>query len=132
MTYTAEELTSIRRLSILSALHALACSGSAGHGAFRARHCISADVTKRRPDAMNRGPLLAESHMTPGTAAVRPAITAPAPRVINKAGSAQHSSVDVLANSDRVGPISDLRSIVFIRRVPHHRVLYWRFGNRLF
>lgn len=33
----------------------------------------------------------------------RPAITAPAPIVTNSAGSAQQSSVDVLANKDSVG-----------------------------
>lgn len=32
-----------------------------------------------------------------------PAITAPAPIVMRSAGSAQHSRVDVLAKSDRVG-----------------------------
>ena len=122
MAYTAEEPVSIRRLKTLSASQAAACSGSAGQGAFLARHCIKADALSSTPDTMKRGPLFADSHMIPGTAAVRPAITAPAPIVISKAGSAQHSSVDVLANNDSVGPISDLRSIGFIRQAPHYHV----------
>lgn len=122
MAYTAEEPISIRRLKTLSALHAAACSGSAGQGAFLARHCITADALSSTPDAMKRGPLFADSHMIPGTAAVRPAITAPAPIVMSNAGSAQQSSVEVLANNDRVGPMSDLRSIGFTRQAPHYHV----------
>lgn len=121
VTYTAVEPMSIRRLSTLRALHAAACSGSAGQGAFLARHCIKADALSRIPDAMKRGPLFEDSHMIPGTAAVRPAITAPAPMVISNAGSAQQRSVDVLANNDSVGPISDLRSMGFIRQAPRYR-----------
>ena len=129
MTYTAEEPISIRRLNTLSALQAAACSGSAGQGAFLARHCIKADALSSTPEARKRGPLFADSHIIPGTAAVRPAITAPAPTVIRSAGSAQHSSVDVLANNDRVGPISDLRSIGFIRQAPHCHVGWPQFGS---
>ena len=77
---------------------------------------MKADKPNKRPDAIKRGPLLADSHMMPGNVAVRPAITAPAPTVINRAGKAQQSRVDVLANSDSVGPMSVRRSMGFIRR----------------
>ena len=69
----------------------------------------------KRPDAIKSGPLLADSQMMPGNAEVRPAITAPAPRVIKRAGKAQHNRVDVLANSDSVGPISVRLSRKFTR-----------------
>ena len=131
MTYTAKEPISIRRLNTLSALQAAACSGSAGQGAFLARHCIKADALSSTPDAIKRGPLFADSHMIPGTAAVRPAITAPAPMVISRAGSAQQTSVDVLANKDRVGPMRDLRSIGFIRQAPRYCVGWPQFDSPL-
>ena len=72
---------------------------------------MKADKPNNRPDAIKSGPLFADSHMMPGNVAVRPAITAPAPTVIKRAGNAQQSKVDVLANSDNVGPISVRRSM---------------------
>ena len=57
---------------------------------------MKADEPNKRPDAIKSGPLLADSHMMPGNVAVRPAITAPAPTVIKRAGNAQQSRVDVL------------------------------------
>lgn len=132
MAKIADEPIRIRRLNTLRLTHAAACSGSAGQGAFLPCHCINADAPRRTPETMNSGPLLADSHIIPGTAAVRPAITAPAPMVINSAGSAQQNSVEVLANNESVGPISDLRSMGFIRRVPHPLAEWPRFGNPLF
>ena len=41
--------------------------------------------------------------MIPGMAEVSPAITAPAPTEINRAGSAQQTSVEALVNNARVG-----------------------------
>lgn len=79
---------------------------------------MKADKPSNRPDAIKSDPLLADSHMMPGNVAVRPAITAPAPTVIKSAGKAQQSRVDVLANSDSVGPISVRRSIGFIHPLP--------------
>ena len=79
-------------------------------------------TVNKAPDARKRGPLLADSHMMPGKVAVRPAITAPAPTVISSAGKAQHSSVEVLANNDSVGPIRVRRSIGFIPPEPRRHV----------
>ena len=81
---------------------------------------MKADKPNKRPDVIKRGPLLADSHMMPGNVAVRPAITAPAPAVIKRAGKAQQSRVDVLANSDSVGPISVRRSMGFIHPLPRY------------
>ena len=103
-------------------MHAAAKTGSTGHGACRLCHCIKAEAPSSPPDIRKRAPLLAESHIMPGNVAVRPAITAPAPTVIRSAGKAQHSNVDVLANSESVGPISVRRSIGFIRSSPLRHV----------
>ena len=90
--------------------------GSTGQGALRACHCMNADPASNNPEARNNGPLYADNHIMPGTLAVSPAITAPAPIDIRSAGKAQQSRVEVLANSDSVGPIKIRLSMVFTRQ----------------
>ena len=130
VAYTPTDTPRRRRLKARSRMHAAACSGSTGQGAFLACHCMKADKPNNRPDAIKSGPLFADSHMMPGNVAVRPAITAPAPTVIKRAGNAQQSKVDVLANSDNVGPISVRRSMGFTRPLPHYLDGWLRCGNR--
>ena len=84
-------------------VHAAALMGSSGQGAPRCCHQSAVLNAISTPDKTNNVFLWADSHMMPGMAEVRPAITAPAPKEISSAGSAQHSSVDALPNSAKVG-----------------------------
>ena len=60
-------------------------------------------ITNIAPATLNNRFFCAESHMSPGIAEVRLAMTAPAPNEISTAGSAQHSKVEVLPNKARLG-----------------------------
>ena len=60
-------------------------------------------ITNIAPATLNKRFFCAESHMSPGIAEVRLAMTAPAPSEMSTAGSAQHSKVDVLPNKARLG-----------------------------
>ena len=60
-------------------------------------------TAKIAPATMNNRFFCAESHISPGIAVVKLAMTAPAPSEMRRAGSAQHSKVDVLPNKARLG-----------------------------
>ena len=92
-------------------VQALASIGSIGQSALRERHRIKAANASNTPDNMKSGTFFSVNQIYPGTLEAIPAITAPAPMVTNKAGSAQQSSVDVLANKDSVGASSMRREI---------------------
>jgi len=92
-------------------MQALASTGSIGQGALRDCQRIKAASASNAPDNMKSGPFFSVNQIYPGTLDARPAITAPAPIVTNKAGSAQQRSVDVLANKDSVGASKMRREI---------------------
>ena len=93
---------------ILKFLQALACAGSAGHGANRARHCMMAERTSRHPATAKTIFLWAESHTSHGAADTRPATAAPMPSVTKSAGRAQHINVPNDVNKLSVGKIACL------------------------
>lgn len=117
--------------------------GSIGQGPLRCCQLIIELIAKITPAAINNDPLCAESHMRPGIAEVRLAITAPAPSEISSAGSAQHNKVDVLPNKARLGSNVSRQSPVTKRFPrPPRRVgsrqsdsrparLSWQFQRRL-
>lgn len=84
-------------------MQVFACAGSTGHGALRESHFDAAAAKSNPPAIRNNGPLWAVSQISPGTFAASPAMTAPAPIVTRSAGSAQHRSVETLANSANAG-----------------------------
>lgn len=69
-------------------------TGSVGQGALRFKKRIIPLAVKRPPAQMKTQTLFSDIQMRPGTFALRPAITAPIPKLTSNAGSAQQSSVD--------------------------------------
>jgi|GEM_PF-6248805 len=68
-------------------------TGSAGHGAERARQCNKPAAASIEAATPKTAPLLAESHTIRGTVDTNPDSAAPAPRATSSAGSAQQTSM---------------------------------------
>lgn len=111
-----------------SRLHAFALAGSAGHGRFLACHCQAPDAANTNPAIVNTIALLAPIQVIPGTASIKPAITAPMPTLTNSAGSAQQISVDNDVNSASVAgrTLGGFMSVSRLVMRPHARRTPWR------
>ena len=90
------------QLALLRREQALAWAGSAGHGAFRALHCINAASGMSTPETPKTMAFCSDIAVIHGTVPTIPTKVAPMPSVTNKAGNAQHSKVprDVKSESD--------------------------------
>jgi len=108
-------------LILRSRAQAAALAGSTGQGACRCCHQSPVLTAIISPEKVNNTSLCADNHIMPGIAEVRPAITAPAPIEISNAGSAQHSSVEVLPNNARVGATESRQSPLISRYRAQHR-----------
>jgi hypothetical protein len=81
-------------------MQAAASAGSIGHGANRERHCNHPATPSSTVETPKLSSLCSESHIRDGKVDTKPASEAPAPTATMSAGSAQQSSVEVLANSE--------------------------------
>ena len=88
-------------------MQARAFAGSAGQGAVLARHCRKPDRAIITPANKNTQALFFPSHVICGTVSIIPAITAPAPMLTSKAGSAQQMSVPVEVKSEKKAGIAE-------------------------
>lgn len=100
------DIPKMAQLIFLKRAHALALIGSAGQGAFRARHCKYAESASITPANINTHSLCSEILETQGTAPINPASDAPIPKVTSRAGRAQHSSVPMLVKRLKVGKVT--------------------------
>ena len=88
-----------------------AATGSIGQGALRVTNLTPAAAAKAIPATINTVVLFAVRKINPGTVVARPAITAPAPIVMRRAGNAQHKSVAEEASRAMLGTAVSLRNI---------------------
>lgn len=101
------EIPYIHQLICRSFLQAAACAGSAGQGALRFFHCKTPAVASMMPATAKTAPLCADSQISCGTVLTRPAKAAPAPKVTNRAGSAQQIKVLTLVMRLKPGTSRD-------------------------
>ena len=85
-TYILNEFTLVLLQSSANAL-------SLGQGKDLACHCSKPDIDNIIPANINTPNLCSENQTICGTELTKDAITAPAPKLTNKAGKAQHISV---------------------------------------
>ena len=90
-------------LTFRSWAHALALSGSAGHGAFLACQCANIARVINMPETIKSWVLYVDIAVIQGAELISPASIEPIPSVTSNAGNAQHKRVPMEVNSDNEG-----------------------------
>ena len=101
--YKIVATTRVTALTFRNWAHALALSGSAGHGAFLDCQCANVARVINIPEPIKSGALYVEIAVTHGAELISPASTEPIPSVTSNAGNAQHKRVPMEVKSESDG-----------------------------